>query len=172
METRTTQVETAGCVICHGPNPTDAKTCSRDCAEDLALATGRITDYPEAEITMDTSTPIELNPMTEAQRQAYLVVRGQATHPHEHDVQCLACRQAAVNIVDAIAPTIRDEARLAVHEGIVDKFAADPLGEAPNRVSVIEHSRHWANTIRQHLALHRLPTEWAGQLPDGYVEAS
>jgi hypothetical protein len=47
-----TQTDTT-CDMCHGPNPTGNDTCSRTCAEDLALATGRITDYPE-ETHMDT----------------------------------------------------------------------------------------------------------------------
>jgi hypothetical protein len=48
-----TQTDTT-CDMCHGPNPTDAKTCSRDCAEDLALAKGHITDYPEENHMPDT----------------------------------------------------------------------------------------------------------------------
>lgn len=52
MET-TTQAEPTVCVMCHGPNPTNDRTCSRDCEIDLAFELGRITDYPE-EDTMDT----------------------------------------------------------------------------------------------------------------------
>lgn len=37
----------AVCVICHNPNPTTDRTCSRTCEIDLAFALGRITDYPD-----------------------------------------------------------------------------------------------------------------------------
>lgn len=43
------------CVICHDPNPTSNSTCSPECATDLALATGRITDYPEETHMPDTT---------------------------------------------------------------------------------------------------------------------
>jgi len=159
----------AACVVCN--DPTDTTTCSRECQEDLALAQGHITDYSE-ENHMDTQKTVTLPPMTDAERQAYLVITGIATHPHEPGIHCLSCRQAAINIVHAVAPTICYEERRTVHQGIVDAFAADPLGEAPNRVSVIEHSRHMVTAISQRLDLYRLPESWMGELPAGYVEAS
>lgn len=163
------------CAICH--DLSDTETCSRDCAADLAFATGRITDYPE-ETRMDTQKTVTLPPMTDAEQRAYLTIHNTADHPHEPGLHCLDCRQTAINIVDAVSSTIRDEAQLAVHTDLVaqhDAYDAHPDRYEPHRgtrrLTPREHSEHMVRELDQRASRYRL-TDSLGALPAGYVEAS
>jgi len=163
------------CVICHDPNPTTTSTCSPECASDLALANGHITDYPE-ETHMDTQ--ITLPPMTDAEQRAYLTLHNNADHPHEPSIHCLSCRQTAINVVDAVSSTIRDEAQLAVHSDLVarhEAYEAHPDRYEPHRgtrrLTPREHSVHMVRELAQRASRYRLPDS-LGVLPAGYVEAS
>lgn len=163
------------CTICHEPKTTNNTTCSDTCAADLALATGHITDYPE-DTHMDPQ--ITLPPMTDAEQRAYLTIHGAADHPHQPGLHCLSCRQTAVNIIAAVAPTIRDEERLAVHTDLVaqhEAYDAHPDRYEPHRgtrrLTPREHSEHMVWELSQRISRYRL-TDSLGALPAGYVEAS